>query len=187
MRTSSLKQLLLEYVTVSRQENIIKSKMLEFLAQHPQALERSCTVGHFTASAWLLSNDLQRALLMHHVKLNKWLQLGGHCDGNPNLLEVAVKEAQEESGLTNIQPLNSKIFDIDMHMIPDFGKESAHTHYDVRFLLRVMDDAPIIKNSESHELRWCTTNLATFPTNEPSVIKMYKKWLQLLAKVPIYT
>jgi 8-oxo-dGTP pyrophosphatase MutT (NUDIX family) len=116
---------------------------------------------------------------MHHVKLNKWFQLGGHCDGNPDVLSVAIKEAQEESGIKSIVPIHKKIFDIDIHLIPANSREKEHYHYDIRFLLQVTSDEQIVQNSESKELKWISKNPHELLTDSPSVVRMFNKWINL--------
>jgi 8-oxo-dGTP pyrophosphatase MutT (NUDIX family) len=111
--------LLLEhYLPADQQEQKFKKEMLAFMHAHENCFERSLEIGHITASSWLLSKQGDKALLTHHAKLNRWFQLGGHCDGDPNVLAVAIKEAQEESGIYDIAPLSTAIFDIDIHLIP---------------------------------------------------------------------
>lgn len=189
MHRASLKKLLQNYHPSDPAEKITKQKMLIFLDQYPECFHRSLEVGHFTASAWLFSNDQTQALLLHHAKLNGWFQLGGHCDGNPDVLAVAIKEAQEESGIENIVPISTEIFDIDIHAVPATStsptssgfansREKAHDHYDVRFLLKVVGPAKIIQNHESKELRWIGKNSKELPTQSRSVIRMFDKWLE---------
>jgi len=156
-----------------------KQRTLEFVHQHPDCFERSLALGHITASAWLLSNDGSKALLMHHAKLNKWVQLGGHCDGDPDVLAVAIKEAQEESGISDIVPVSAEIFDIDIHAIPANPREQEHDHYDVRFLLRVNSNEAVVQNSESKELRWIGKDLHQLPTDSRSVVRMHEKWREM--------
>jgi len=173
---NQLRQLLQQYKPMP-EEQIYKSRMLAFLDQHPDAFERSLQIGHFTASAWLLSVDGSQALLMHHAKLNLWVQLGGHADGDTNLLAVAMKEAQEESGIMGIETIIPEIFDIDIHTIPANAKEPAHEHFDVRFLLRVTSDEQVIANKESKELRWIGKDPAELPTTQRSVVRLFEKWV----------
>jgi 8-oxo-dGTP pyrophosphatase MutT (NUDIX family) len=116
---------------------------------------------------------------MHHAKLDKWFQLGGHADGESDLLAVAVKEAQEESGVGGIEPLSDQIFDIDIHLIPARKDEPAHYHYDVRFLLAVVSDEEVVQNGESKELRWIEMDASALPTESQSVARMFNKWLSL--------
>ena len=179
MKKFKLIQMLEDYKSNFQEENVFKEKMLAFIKQYHNCFERSLEIGHITASAWILNKDRTKALLMHHNKLNKWFQLGGHCDGNSDVLEVAIKEAQEESGIINIGPVSQKIFDIDIHLIPDNKKEKAHYHYDVRFLLCVTSDEKISQNQESKELRWISRDKVDLPTDNPSVVRMFNKWVFL--------
>ena len=176
MKRNNLLQALNNYKP-SPEEQLFKNNMIDFIEQYENCFERTLAIGHITASAWIINKENTKALLMHHAKLDKWFQLGGHCDGNPNVLEVAIKEAQEESGIQNIMPVNTEIFDIDIHLIPANAKEQAHYHYDVRFLLRVMSDEKIVQNNESKELRWIGKNPKELPTQGISVVRMFNKWL----------
>lgn len=169
----TLDELLNRYLPVYEEEQKAKENMLHFLRTHPDCFERSCIPGHFTGSAWLLNKEQTHALLLHHKKLNKWLQLGGHCDGDSDVLAVAIREAQEESGIMGIAPLSTGIFDIDIHTIPARKEEPEHLHLDVRFLLTVTSDEVIIKNEESLALQWFSKTDPHFPND---VNRMVEKW-----------
>ena len=181
MHRGKFLQLLNEYQPTNRKEISFKQEMLEFVEQHENCFERSLSKGHITASAWLLNQSGTHALLLHHAKLDRWFQLGGHCDGDPDPLNVAIKEAKEESGLQDIQPISKAIFDIDIHLIPENPKEGAHFHYDVRFLLQSFNSDQIIPNRESKSLLWVDKNLENLPTNNPSVVRMFQKWINLMS------
>jgi 8-oxo-dGTP pyrophosphatase MutT (NUDIX family) len=174
---NKLSSLLHNYLPTASAELQFKADMLAFIQQYPNCFERTLEIGHITASAWILNKDKSAALLMHHAKLNRWFQLGGHCDGDADVLAVAIKEAQEESGIMGIVAVSSEIFDIDIHLIPANSREKEHYHYDVRFLLQVVSDEEVVQNSESKELRWITADLAQLPTNSPSVVRMFEKWI----------
>lgn len=178
MTKNGVKTLITNYKPNDPQELLFKDEMLAFLHNHTNCFERTLAIGHFTASCWLLNKNGDKALLMHHAKLNRWLQLGGHCDGNPDVLAVAIKEAQEESGIQSIVPVSSEIFDIDIHLIPENKKEKAHYHYDIRFLLQVCSDEEITQNEESHALRWFGKDFAQLPPVNLSVTRMFNKWVQ---------
>jgi 8-oxo-dGTP pyrophosphatase MutT (NUDIX family) len=177
LHRSNLLNLLQKYSPSASEEIASQERMISFINQHEECFERSLEIGHITASAWLLNKDKTKALLMHHAKLNMWVQVGGHCDGNPDVLAVAIKEAQEESGITCIVPVQNSIFDIDIHLIPANKKEKEHYHYDVRFLLQVTSDEQLIKNAESKELRWISKKTDELPTSSPSVVRMFTKWI----------
>jgi 8-oxo-dGTP pyrophosphatase MutT (NUDIX family) len=177
MKRTQLLTLLHDYNPTDMREQEYKKRMIDFVQQHDDCFERSLEVGHITASAWLLNEDKTKALLMHHAKFDLWVQPGGHCDGNSDVLAVAVKEAQEESGIQNLLPVTGQIFDLDIHLIPATPKEKSLYHYDVRFLLQAVDDEPLVQNHESKELRWIGKDRSSLPTNEPSVVRMFDKWV----------
>jgi len=178
MHREQLRWLLLKYQP-TQEEQAYKERMLDFLEESQDCFERFLPTRHFTASAWMLNNDKSQALLMHHAKLNIWVQPGGHADGDSDLCAVAVKEAIEESGIYGIVPVSYDIFDIDIHKIPANSKEVAHDHYDVRFLVKVISDEKFVQNRESKELRWISKDRKQLPTQERSVIRMFEKWEQL--------
>lgn len=164
------------YIDRYPDERDIVLTMIDFLRREPACFNRSTVEGHFTGSAWIVhptNNDL--VLLTHHAKLNKWLQLGGHADGNTNLLEVALTEAREESGITEFQILTTEIFDLDIHPIPARAQELEHLHYDVRFVLRAASEHYLVSH-ESHDLAWLPSVSIHTHTTEPSMTRMADKW-----------
>lgn len=179
MKRNILIELLENYFLLSEEEIKYKVRMLDFIRKHENCFERSLNSGHITASAWLLNKNRSHALLMHHTKLNIWVQLGGHCDGDFNPLAVAIKEASEESGISSIIPVQEKIFDIDIHLIPENKNLKPHYHYDVRFLLKMENDEEIQPNHESKELRWIDKDPTKLPSNSLSVTRMFNKWIEL--------
>ena len=166
-------EMLEKYEPFYPEENIFKEKMLELLIACEDCFLRSCRVGHFTSSAFLLNKKMTHVCLMHHKKFDRWQQLGGHCEGDPDILSVAIKEAQEESGIRHIKPINKEIFDIDIHFTPPNAKEEAHYHFDIRFLLHAYDDDTLVKNHESKELRWIEKDEKDVPQH---VLRMFTKW-----------
>lgn len=179
MHRNYLNDLLHNYAPSDPNEIIAKQLMLDFISNNKDCFERTLLQGHFTASCWLVNKFMDRTLLTHHAKLNTWLQLGGHCDGDSNITRVALKEAQEESGLLNLKLVSEQIFDIDVHAIPANNREPWHLHYDVRFLIQVLDDAPLIISPESKALCWFGTDVNSLPTAEPSILRMFNKWLEI--------
>jgi 8-oxo-dGTP pyrophosphatase MutT (NUDIX family) len=178
MKRNHLLQLLKDYIPTEEEINA-KARIIEFIRSNQYCFERSLSIGHITASAWLLNKKGDKALLTHHRKLDAWLQLGGHCDGDPDVLAVAIKEAQEESGIQTVVPVMNSIFDVDVHSIPANSKEAAHYHYDIRFLLQARDNDEIVQNHESNELRWIDKDVRSFPTKARSVVRMFEKWVKL--------
>lgn len=177
MHRTTLHTLLAQYHPTNPDELMFKAKIQQFISDHADCFERTLTMGHVTASCWLLSQDGSQALLTHHAKLDNWFQLGGHCDGNSDVLGVAIKEAQEESGIKNIEPVIHGIFDLDIHTIPANSHEQAHEHYDIRFLLQVTSHEHPRITHESKALRWIGKNLSELPTDNPSILRMFNKWI----------
>ena len=159
-----------------------------FVSNTPTCFERSHLEGHVTASALICDHNLEKVLLMHHKKLDKWLQMGGHADGHPIPSEVAAKEAEEESGLTGLKFLSvdrqltsvgsdSELapFDLDIHLIPERKGEPSHYHYDIRYLLMAPEGQKAVKNHESNGLEWFSLQEARTITDERSMLRQFDK------------
>lgn len=152
---------------------------IDFLASAPEVFQRHHASGHFTGSAWVVSADGRRVLLTHHRKLDRWLQPGGHADGDSDLAQVALREAREETGVPGLALEDGRIFDLDRHRIPARGAEPEHWHYDVRYVVRAAGDERFVVSDESHALAWCeVTLLASDAATEPSVRRMAQRWIQ---------
>ena len=149
---------------------------VEIAGRH--AFLRQRLAGHFTGSAWVVSADGARTLLTHHRKLDRWLQPGGHADGDVDLAGVALREAQEETGVAGLRLEDGAIFDLDRHWIPVRGQVPGHWHYDVRYLVRAGVDERFVVSAESHDLAWRDISvIAADPGVDPSMRRMAGKWL----------
>lgn len=148
---------------------------IRFVEEHADCLLRSCVPGHLTGSAWIVDPARTRTLLTHHLKLDKWLQLGGHADGDGDLAAVALREAQEESGLAGVRLVSAEIFDLDRHLIPARKADPEHYHYDLRFLLEADPREPFVVSSESKDLAWVELDRVTALNPEESMARMVRK------------
>lgn len=148
-----------------------------FLHSADGVFRRGHSAGHFTGSAWLVSADGERVLLTHHRKLGRWLQLGGHADGDTDLARVALREAEEESGLVDLV-VEPAIFDLDRHGIPARGDEAEHWHYDVRYVVRATSSEQFAISEESLALAWKSIrDIANDASADASLRRMAGKWL----------
>lgn len=147
-----------------------------FVEAEPRCFERTLSKGHVTGSAWIVDAAAERALLTHHRKLGRWLQLGGHADGDPDILAVALREAHEESGLGGLRPVTEEILDLDIHPIPARGSEPEHFHYDVRFAVQATGACELQISEESLDLAWVDLERVSELTGEESVLRMLRKW-----------
>lgn len=174
MYRQTLTQALAEYLTRYPQERSVADQILAVVTAHERCFERDCWAGHITGSAWILNQAGSHALLTHHKKLGKWLQLGGHSDGDGDTRAVALREAREESGLA-LRFIDQRVFDIDVHEIPARGSEPAHNHLDLRFLLQAVDSDDFVVSEESLDLAWVPLDRMAQYTSEESVLRMVRK------------
>jgi len=157
---------------------LLAEAFIQFARLGLAAFERSHPSGHFTGSAWLVSADGERVLLTHHRKLGRWLQLGGHADGDVDLARVALREAGEESGLSDLV-VEQPIFDLDRHRIPARGEEPEHWHYDVRHVVRAIGSEVFAASEESLALAWKSIrDIAVDVSADASLQRMARKWLE---------
>lgn len=175
MLRQPLLHLLRSYSAKFPAEASTTNQFISFVEENGNCFERSLLKGHVTASAWVVNHDRTAALLIHHVKLDKWLQPGGHCDGDPDTLHVAAKECLEETGLET-QPVTAEIFDVDIHEIPQRKDIPAHLHYDIRYLLRAKPDNTIAASeTETNQVLWVPLSEVANYTTEESVLRMLAK------------
>ncbi len=178
MHREQILRLLDSYQIRYDSDRIQLEKVRRFVEANPRCFERSLAEGHLTGSAWVVSPDRRRVLLTHHRKIDQWLQLGGHADGNPDVFAVAQREAREESGLSKIRPLSSDIFDIDVHRISARPGTATHYHYDVRFIFEADPAVPLVISNESKELAWVPIDGITEPDFDWSIRRMVQKTAQ---------
>jgi 8-oxo-dGTP pyrophosphatase MutT (NUDIX family) len=174
---AALIQFLSAYKSTYPEESLFPADFLKLL-EAPACYERTHLPGHITGSAWIVTPERDFVLLVHHAKLNRWLQPGGHADGDENVLRVALREAEEETGLTDFKIIQELPFDVDIHPIPERKDFPAHLHYDVRFLIEASREEKIIISEESHDVKWIALSHLEHYTTEQSVMRMKAKLLR---------
>lgn len=158
-------------------ESDVVDRFIAFIAAHPDGFERELKIGHVTGSAWVVDRAGTHVLLTHHKKLDMWVQLGGHADGDADVFRVALREAEEESGLDALVPVSRRIFDVDVHRIPARREEPEHFHWDVRYAFRALGGETYRVSGESHDLAWIEIAALETVTREESMLRMARKWL----------
>jgi 8-oxo-dGTP pyrophosphatase MutT (NUDIX family) len=172
-RVALVKQLK-EHHTLFQDEKEFIPRFLSLLAD-ALCFERTHLPGHITGSAWIVDSTRTQVLLVHHAKLNKWVQPGGHADGDENILRVALKEAEEETGIKKFNLLSDYVFDVDIHLIPKRADFPEHFHYDVRFLLEADPNDLIQVSEESHDVKWIRLDELEKYNRERSLLRMKEK------------
>jgi 8-oxo-dGTP pyrophosphatase MutT (NUDIX family) len=163
-----------QYSSSYNDEMIFREQFLELL-KSSRCFHRDHLPGHITASAFIIDETRSFTLFTHHAKLNKWLQPGGHADGDENIPGVALREAEEETGLKNFSHIQAAIFDIDIHTIPARKDFPEHLHYDIRFLLQASRNEKFTITEESHDLAWISLDEIASMTENDSLIRMAEK------------
>ncbi len=149
-------------------------RILAFVEAHEDCFERSLAQGHVTGSAWVVNPERTHALLVHHRRLERWLQPGGHCDGDPDVLATALREVLEETGIA-ARPSSAAVFDVDAHDIPARGAEPAHVHYDIRFLAEAPLSLEPVVSPESRDVRWVPLEEIPRLETDESVLRLVRK------------
>ncbi len=166
---------LTNYTTPYTNEQPFISRFVELL-QGERCFFRDYLPGHITGSAWIVNEARTHALLVHHAKLHKWLQPGGHADGDENVQAVALREANEETGLTKLQKLTPGIFDLDIHPIPARNDFPAHLHYDVRYAFTASQNDELLLSDESIAVKWIPLDeIPALSGNNDSILRMIAK------------
>jgi 8-oxo-dGTP pyrophosphatase MutT (NUDIX family) len=176
----TLAEALARHVPADAEEAAHLRRILDFVGRHPDPFDRRIAEGHLTGSALVASARGDRVLLLHHRKLDRWLQPGGHADPREASGEaVALREAREETGISGLalHPGAPRPLDVDVHAIPAFGSEPAHAHLDLRYLVVAPPDDVIARSAaETNDARW-------FEWDELAALDLDRGLARALAKV----
>jgi 8-oxo-dGTP pyrophosphatase MutT (NUDIX family) len=168
------------YRTPFKEEKPFARQFLDLL-KFQRCYYRDHLPGHITGSAWIVDEDQSHVLLVHHKNLNRWLQPGGHADGDENVLNVAIREANEETGVFNLKRKHNTIFDLDIHPIPSRKGFPEHLHYDIRFLFEASRHEILKISEESNDLKWIDVkNVPVLCQHNPSILRMLYKVAAIL-------
>lgn len=178
------------YQPYNEQEARDKEMILRLMADvnQPDLFTRKNDVAHFTASAWLVNKEHTKVLMIYHNLYDSWAWTGGHADGERNLLAVAIKEAQEETGVQTITPVSEEIYSIEALTVDGHVKRGAyvasHLHLNVTYLLEA-DEAEVlrVKPDENSGVAWFTLEEALEKSSEPWMVKwIYSKLNEKLTR-----
>jgi 8-oxo-dGTP pyrophosphatase MutT (NUDIX family) len=169
----NLFKLIKSYYPTFEEEKKFKEDMINFFEFTSNPMDNKSKTGHFTASAFIIDDAYEYTFLLFHRKLERWLQPGGHIESDENIFEAAIREAIEETGISDLKFVSKDIFDIDVHMIPLRDDSPIHNHYDVRFLFSTSGKNTKI-NQESIKGKWTLID-ELINTKDNSISRMAKK------------
>ncbi|MBI9010118.1 MAG: NUDIX hydrolase [Tenericutes bacterium] len=175
------KDLIKSYKPINEQEQMDKLMMLQFIENNNDALYRTNLVAHFTSSAIIVNPEKTKVLFIHHNIYNSWGWVGGHNDGDPDFLKVSIKEAKEETGITNIEPYNDSIIGLDCIYVYNHIKKGAyvsdHLHMNLTYLLIASESEKLsIKEDENSGVKWFKLEEALEVIEEPRMKPIYTKY-----------
>ena len=161
-----------KYQPFNEQEEMDKALILNWIETQENAFSRENTVAHMTASAWVVNKERNKVLMVYHNIYNSWSWLGGHADGETDLLAVAVREVKEEAGITNVHPVSDEIFSLESLTVDGHVKKgryvSSHLHLNVTYLLEAdSEEAVSVKADENSGVAWFTPGEALKKSTEP--------------------
>lgn len=172
------------YKPFNEQEERDKFLILDWIMKNENAFSRENSVAHMTASAWVVNKDRSKVLMVYHNIYNSWSWLGGHTDGEMNLLAVAVREVKEEAGITNVHPVSEEIFSMESLTVDGHVKKgryvSSHLHLNITYLLEAdSEECVSIKADENSGVAWFTPEEALQKSTEPWFVeRVYKKLIE---------
>ncbi len=188
INVDSLKNNIEKFIPYNEQEEVDKKIMLNYIKDFDDVLTRQNEYGHFTSSAFVLNKDRSKILMAYHRIYNSWAWVGGHSDGDNDLLYVAMKEAKEETGIKNVVPISKDIYSLELINVNGHEKRGkyvgSHVHLNVTYLLEADENEEIhIKEDENSGVRWIPINKILESSSEPWVRdRVYAKIIDKMKK-----
>ena len=188
INVDSLKNNIENFIPYNEQEEVDKKIMLNYIKDFDDVLTRQNEYGHFTSSAFVLNKDRSKILMAYHRIYNSWAWVGGHSDGDNDLLYVAMKEAKEETGIKNVVPISKDIYSLELINVNGHEKRGkyvgSHVHLNVTYLLEADENEEIhIKEDENSGVRWIPINKILESSSEPWVRdRVYAKIIDKMKK-----
>lgn len=182
------KELFNRYVPACEQEVVDKQSILNFIEKNDDCLLRTNLIAHITSSAIVVNKSMDKVLFVHHNIYNSWGWVGGHNDGNPDLLEVALEEAKEETGVNNITPYSDEIICVDVILVENHIKNRSfvgdHLHLNATFLMIADEtDNLVVKEDENSGVRWFNISDVMDYVTEERIKDVYNKIFKRVSEI----
>ena len=184
LRKENLIRQIENYHPFNEQEEMDKDLILEWIRKNENAFSRENNVAHITASAWVVNKDRSKVLMIYHNIYNSWSWLGGHADGETDLLSVAIREVKEEAGISNVRPVSEEIFSLESLTVDGHVKKgnyvSSHLHLNITYLLEADSEEQVsVKADENSGVAWFSPEEALEKSTEPWFVEhIYSKLIE---------
>ena len=188
INVDNLKENIEKFIPYNEQEQVDKKIMLDYIRDFNDTLTRQNEYGHFTSSAFVLNKERTKMLMIYHKIYNSWAWVGGHSDGDSDLLYVAMKEAKEETGIKNVAPISNNIYSLEIINVNGHEKRGkyvgSHVHLNVTYLLETDENEEIhIKEDENSGVKWVPIDEVLNVTSEIWVRdRVYTKIIEKMKK-----
>lgn len=185
----NLKEQIENYKPYNEQEEKDKGTMLKYINTFDDVLTRNNEFGHFTASSWVVNKEKTKVLMIYHNIYKSWAWTGGHADGESDLLNVAIRELKEETGVKNVKVLKDDIFSLEMICVNGHIKRgkyvSSHVHLNLTYLLEVDENETLkVKEDENSVVKWIDIKDIVKVCNEKWIIEnIYNKLNEKLKEI----
>ena len=184
LRKENLIRQIENYHPFNEQEEMDKDLILEWIRKNENAFSRENNVAHITASAWVVNKDRSKVLMIYHNIYNSWSWLGGHADGETDLLSVAIREVKEEAGISYVRPVSEEIFSLESLTVDGHVKKgkyvSSHLHLNITYLLEADSEEQVsVKADENSGVAWFSPEEALEKSTEPWFVEhIYSKLIE---------
>ena len=188
INVDNLKQSIENFIPYNEQEDVERRIMLNYINNYDDVLTRENEYGHFTSSAFVLNKERTKILMIYHKIYNSWSWVGGHSDGDNNLLYVAMKEAKEETGIKSVLPICEDIYSLEMINVNGHEKRgkyvASHIHFNVTYLLEADESEDLyIKEDENSGVKWVLIDEILKETSEIWIRdRVYSKIIEKMIK-----
>lgn len=187
----SLIKLIKEYIPVNEEEESDRQIFLKCIRTFEDVVTRENKIFHFTSSAFVVNKEKTKVLMVYHNIYNSWAWIGGHADGDYDLLSVAIREVEEETGVKNVRDIGNGIYSIDISPICNHIRKgeyvSSHLHFSVAYLFEADENEPIrVQNNENSDVKWVDIDSVVEYSTDLHMKAVYQKIIDKMRKSKFY-
>ena len=177
-----------DFTPFDDKEQADKEVMIEYIKTHKDVLTRDDKIAHMTTSGWIVNKERTKVLMIYHNIYDSWAWVGGHADGDSDLFHVVKKEIEEETGVTEVKPLQEGIYGLNIVTVESHIKRgkrvNAHLHFDIEYLVEADENSPLrMKEDENSGVEWVPIEEVETKTNEEKMKPIYHRLNEKLKNI----